>query len=573
MVLKLIGSLLAGLVWGAVFAALGARLRGLARVPLSPSLKLPVDFLVGAWTIGALSLLAGLIGLFSAAGLLPPILVAAAGGRWRGHGWRWRSALWLGIPAAVFLPVALASPFFYDAQVYHLGLPWQALQEGRLSAHPESLFASFPPLAQMINAAPLALGLVRIPAMLHLMSFVAAAALVGAIARRLGATAPIAFGAGSALLLLPSLALVPGLPAADGWATAATMAALALVLGGRLSRDQLLAAGLLAGIATAARLQGLPWTLILIGLVALRLPRRAGWIGLGWLAGSWPWWLKNLILTGMPLAPIGLRGDGMEAAWRDSKSNLYLIDGPSEWLPALVTALAPHLSYAGPLALAAAMALFGPRGRRAQLLGLVVALGLAAWFLTGSLARYIAPSLAVLLALAAAASATRTGRLVTSLALATTLLLGAAITWQQMARWGGAALMVATPHDWPEGLVTHNPVRAFEAASELPPEARVLFVGEARGFGFQRRFAAPSPYDRSPLTEPVEAAVSVPDWLRDEGYTHVLVNLPELDRLTPRHPVEPWTTPAGREHFRAALQELSPPVVMVDNVAIFAVPR
>ena len=135
--------------------------------------------------------------------------------------------------------------------------------------------------------------------------------------------------------------------------------------------------------------------------------------------------------------------------------------------------------------------------------------------------------------------------------------------------------MVSTSDSWADGLVQHNPLPAFDAARELAPDARVLFVGEARGFLFPRTFVAPSPYDVSPLVEPLEtlgSATAAADWLVDRGYTHLLVGFGELNRLAPSYPVAPWRTPAGRERFEQLLRLSSPAVIMVDDVGIFELP-
>ncbi len=117
----------------------GSRLRLWLRVPVQPGLRLPVDWSLCSLFIATTVLPLGLLTLWSA---------------------------WT-LGALVSLPVALAEPFFYEARVYHLGLPWQALLERGLRAHPENPFAAFPPLAQLLSLAPLAVGLDRVPAMLH----------------------------------------------------------------------------------------------------------------------------------------------------------------------------------------------------------------------------------------------------------------------------------------------------------------------------------------------------------------------------------------------------------------------
>ncbi|HNQ24610.1 MAG TPA: hypothetical protein PKK06_16120 [Phycisphaerae bacterium] len=70
--------------------------------------------------------------------------------------------------------------------------------------------------------------------------------------------------------------------------------------------------------------------------------------------------------------------------------------------------------------------------------------------------------------------------------------------------------------------------------TDVPADARVLLVGEARAFYFRRPVDYFVVFNRQPFAEAVRAAragTEVLDWLRREGYTHVLVNWWEIQRL------------------------------------------
>src|SRR5258706_8564939 len=112
-------SLLAAVAWSAVLLAAGARLRTLLRCPASPGLRLPIDFLLGAWALGVVTLGFGLAGAFrTGVLLLLPCLLAAAG-RWRRQGWRFRPAPGPAAAAIVFPPPAPSPPVFFHAPPYH----------------------------------------------------------------------------------------------------------------------------------------------------------------------------------------------------------------------------------------------------------------------------------------------------------------------------------------------------------------------------------------------------------------------------------------------------------------------
>ena len=565
----------AALVMAAAVLGAGSRLRFWLRVPVQPGLRLPVDWCLGSLFVGVAVLLLGLPRLWSALTLGAVVGGGIAAGRWRRSGYRWSMAVAGAVGGLVAAPVALTAPFFYDALVYHLGLPWQALVEFGLRSHPEDLFSSFPPLAQLLYAPLLALGFEHAPALLHWVSFVAAGCAVGALARALGAPRWAATLAAGTLLLLPSHVLVPGLPAAEGWAVAGVLCALTVALAPRLTAGGPALAGVLAGMATAARLQGLLWSVMVLAVVGLRAPRRWRSLGLatlGWLAGSSPWWAKNLVLLHQPWAPLGWRREGVETLWRDAGSLMYRNPHLGDSARALAASLLPHLAYAAPLALAAVLALAEHPRHRRWLSGLVVLGGGVAWGLTGSLPRFLAATFGVLLALAAAAARTTWGRWATVLSLAVTAGLGTVLSVGELARWGGPNIARAPAARVRSALVVNNPFPGFAAAKVLPANARVLFVGEPRGFGFPRRFVAPSQHDVSPLRAILESAGGPGEaaaLLRHQGFTHLLVNFGELARLAPTYPVAPWRDPGGWRRWNTFVSWLGSPVVHAGPVEIF----
>ena len=568
-----LGALVVGAVAVAVLLALGARLRRLGRVAAPPGLRLPIDLALGAWALGLAVLAAGLAGLLRPWLLLTIGVAAAAAGRWRVRR-SWRPLLPALIGGAVTLPMALTPPFFYDALVYHLGLPWQALLEGGWRAHPENVFAAFPPLAQLLYASPVAAGVERVPAVLHWASVVAAAVALRALAARLGAPARLADLAAVALTLQPALVLVAGLPAAEGWMLAALLGAAALAIG-RPSPGQAGLVGALLGIAVAARLQGLPWAaaVALVALARGRAWRSGAWrAALGVLAGSAPWWLKNLVLLGEPTAPLGWDRPGLETLWRDAGSHLDLLSRPAALAGQVGPALLPHLPYLLPLVLAAVLALSNAR-RPARWTFALALFGLAAWGITGTLPRFLAPSVALLVALAAAAGRTTMRRVAAWLAVGVTALLGLALNLGQMAALDLALAFARPAAAVQADLVVNDPLPAYRAAAALPGDARALLVGEARGWAFPRRFVAPSQHDPSPLRALLDRAgppAEVCRALRGAGFTHLVVNWPELARLAPLYPAAPWADDDGRRRWQRLLEALGPPVVALPPVTVHA---
>jgi hypothetical protein len=563
----------------AIVAAAGRRVRRVCRWPLPPALRLPVDVSLGAFALSAAVMVVGLAGWFHAAALGAITLLLGGAGVWRGQRWRWLPLLPPALAASPLLVVALAAPFFYDALIYHLGLPWQALLEGRWTAAPQALYGASPALAQLVAAVPLACGAMRAPALLHWATFVLAGGAVYAAARGLGAARPLAGLAAGAFPVLAAYRLVPGFPAAEGWGALAIVAAFAVALLPAMSPGGAVLAGLLAGIATGARVQVLPLVLLLGVVLAVRERwrwRPLGAAALGWALGSIPWWLKNLVLLGEPFAPLGWRREGMEAVWRDAVSTMFTAHRLGDLLHPYTAVLWPHLLYLGPLLVAGAVAVASaPARRRARLLAVAFLGGLAAWGLTGAIPRYLAPVLALVLVLAAL-PVRRAGRVLSAAALFVALAWGIAVNLRDVRWLGGAALVTASRGAVWAHLVVNDPLPAFEGADALPRDARVLFVGESRGFLFPRRFLAPSYYDLSPLRGPLETlptSEAVIAWLRAAGFTHLLVNWGELRRLAPDYPAEPWRTETGRRRFGGLIATLRPAVVSAGGVEIFALPQ
>lgn len=570
-------TLLIGGVLASVILAHGARLRRIFGFPVDGHMTLPTDFALGSWGLGFISILCGMIGLTNPVILSVVVGLLGASGKWRGNRWEWGGVLPGALASMPMLPLVLGPPYlFFDALVYHLALPWQAIQEGRIAAHPENYFSFFPPVSQGLALLPLRLGADSVPALLHLLSFVAAAGGVTGIARIMGAPRWIAATAGFCLPLLPSHALVPALPAAEGWALLGVLAAVALVMSTATSSPGW-AVGLFLGIACAARMQGLVWA-VLVAAAAFLLRRPSGAqvakTALGWLVGSAPWWLKNALLLGTPYLPLGARPEGIGSLVADSVARPGWERGIWAATSALAEQLAPHAAYLLPLLLAGTLAVVRMRNRRGFVLAGLALAGIAAWDVTGALPRFLHYSFALLLVLGAIAARENGGKWAALLSLGATAALGLVYTSTELRRLDAIAIMRGSAASIVRSGSVNDPQPLFREAVRLPPAARVLFVGECRGYRFPRRFVAVSQHDGSPLRDVLEQVVStdaVRTWMRERGYSHLLINWSELRRLTGKYPVQPWRSELGRERWMAFLKSLGPPVLSAGGVDIYSV--
>jgi len=568
--------LLLTLLLSLIALATGARLRVCARWSVPGSLRLPIDFLVGWWSLAFVALLVGLLGGLHGWLLLGILMAAALSARWRDNGWEWRAVLPLLLPATLLLPLAASPPFlFYDALVYHLGLPWQALIDHRFLPHPETVFSTFPPFVQCVALFPLSFGFGRVPALLHLLVFVAAGVSLGELARRLGAPAWASSLASACLLLLPAHALVPALPAAEGWAVAPLLASAALITAG--STGSPLLVGLLVGMAASSRVQAFPWVFMITAFAWFTarwkiadMLRNVGALALG----SSPWWLKNLVLLGQPFLPFGWEGEGVRQALADSGTRLMTSGIGTRLIWDILSSLFAHSAYLGPLILALLFGVLTIRERAYRVMAGITCAGILLWQCMSSLSRYSVYAMAFLLALAAASGRRSASRHVPAISLGCALLMGLVSNLVELSRIDVLQLAVGSLAPCERSGLVNSPLAAFDAArSRVPRSSRVLFVGEMRGFACPSSFVSPSPYDRPIVCDALERTASASAarvWLLDRGYTHLLVNWGELRRLSVGRVVLPWRTAEGQKRWRELVTQLGPPIVSENRVDIMA---
>ena len=476
--------------------------------------------------------------------------------------------------------LATAAPeIFYDSLTYHLALPKLYLLRGRITPTPENLFSGFPFGIQMLYGLALSLSGEDLAALLHC-SFGAAAALglwmwsrryadpkVGVLAALLFWMSPIAIYAswnsgidlGSSFFVgLAFFALCRSLEPPPAGTPA------------EASRWHL-AAGFLIGSAMATKYNVLPLGCVLI-LVHLWQDRREGrpWQRSFWMAATAglvlaPWLVKNAVFYGNPLYPFlhKVLGWAAPADWRP-----VLEAGGSRDLVRTFTTLAgfkellfqpwncstgswplgdwpgPAYIFLAPFPLVLGWGLFRrqegvPRHWTAAA-GLAGG-GLLVWALTSHLVRFLLPALPII-ALAAAVALER----------------GAFPAGLRRFGWAGAlfSCVFCFQAAYRQGtgigqwdLLRGRPDRVsylkqqrvtyglpYYAAMEfintkLPQDAKVLFLGESRGFYCERDFIAATIYDHNPFWPAVRSS-GTPAELRDRlkamGVTHIFLSARQL---------------------------------------------
>ena len=488
---------------------------------------------------------------------------------------------------AATLVLTLAPEIFFDSLVYHLGTPAFYINEGRLLAAPDNLHSASPLLMQMLYAAAL---LVSDDTLAKLLHFTAGAALCGtlfAMGRRYaGVTAGLA--ACVIFLGMPMTGLNLGTTGVEvGAAWFSLLAAYALFLftarepAASAPFDRtLLLAGILAGLAGGTKYTSLFAVVAGLAVLLLRRPAEGGRglpavkqaLVFGAAAGLVfsPWMVKNLVFHGNPLYPYfsGLFGGqavdpfkwgifNSDCFARDLRAAFGSLAGFWQFLShpwRLTMSGAGNADFIGPLVLLCAPLPFALRLEKPALrhLALFSAVMWALWALSTTMPRYLLPGLAVMSVLFAALFTGARQRALRWLFLGLLVFSGL-----YGARW--LSMFAESQEGWQVvfGLqkradylrVQHSSYPApYYAAmeyinAELPPDSRVLFVGESRGYYCGRKFSASSVYDGNLLVRAAAEAATPEELqarLKAAGITHIFLNLGEALRVGDTYRLFPW---------------------------------
>jgi hypothetical protein len=324
----------------------------------------------------------------------------------------------------------------------------------------------------------------------------------------------------------------------------------------------LLACGFSCGMAMGSKYTGI-WNAAAVaglgGYWLIRLdssaPRRkALWAGAWLLAAAVPlvpWLIKSWLLTGNPVYPflaswfgdpdqaglaLGLTGDARGQFW-DPRIWKRLLATP--WESFMVgrnpsSFIGPLLVAFGPLALGVSR--FG--GARGWLAALFF-LQFLAWGVTTTMLRMLIPALPLFCVYC--------GRTLTSLrSRLWTIPVALILVW--LFAWQGEMLLeldipgVALGRETRSAFLARShmeyPSPYFDLAEfmdrELPKDAKVLLVGDARAYHVPRNVSASSCFDRSLLLDALAEAGSAEELhaaLRQQGFSHMLISLSETQRL------------------------------------------
>ncbi|MBK7689139.1 MAG: hypothetical protein IPP70_03000 [Elusimicrobia bacterium] len=461
---------------------------------------------------------------------------------------------------------ALAPARFYDALVYHLALPKLYLLENRWVPTPTFLFGGFPMHTHALFAWALALGDARWAALVHWGFGVGAALLfwgAGERARnRFG-------GALSSAVFFSTPVVAFALPRAGVDVSTAFYTLAAVVLAGRAldeaprARHVWLTAGLLVGWTMGIKYTNVPLGLVfpfLLWRLGLPRPSMARFLA-GLTIAFLPWVVKNLVGYGNPVFPFlqgwwnpagfpldarAMNVDAWGRPWDNVFSGQWLL--PFRWLlhPWTISLTGrSEFDFVGPLFLMGLPLLFfvvrDTKARRLGLLGLGAAW--MAWWPFSGMPRFFLGGLALLAFLFGQGVSRLEGRrarwvLSLGLLLAATGpltrgLYGLArdIGWEHLAQPQSRDRVLATPAGTYAAPAHPSMVWINRNA---PADARVLVIGDARGYGLERPFRVTSALDVDWFLWVVRKAADggeIARTLAGEGFTHLLVNPAEMARV------------------------------------------
>ena len=459
----------------------------------------------------------------------------------------------------------LAPETFYDSMVYHLAVPSYWLLHHGLSDFPTNFFSNYPYGAETYFLNGMVLQGTESAKMLHALCFGVCALLAGGWARELA-------GSFAGWLALGFTLTLP-LASVNIWTTQVEgflglMVLLAVYSLNRWVREEsqagpwALLSGLWAGMALSTKYTALLVLALAFVVLAFQKPsffKRTPWVlwagaAAGILLLLGPWVLKNLAFTGNPFFPYGmphfpgrhLPAAGYERLLQEQQARVTTGIGSWLLLPWSLTLSNPDsYNFCGPLSLSLApfLLLFRFREPALRFLAALVPLLFIAGFAATHILRFSFPGFLLLYVLAGAVLGGG-DKPAWGKGWAWTAALSAMLCFPYLAAishyyyscagiWEGRE----TRADYLMGAGKLNPYysTAQWISGNLPPQARLLVVGDARGLYYERPFLTNSVFDEqvlAKLAREENGAEGIAKRLKEMGVDYLFVNQPEGIRVS-----------------------------------------
>lgn len=500
-----------------------------------------------------------------------------------GPGWRWEEKLVAAagaVAALISFRGALLPEVFFDALHYHDSLPALFLVRHRIEVLPHAVHGVMPANVNLLFLPLLSWGGASTVKLAHFLMWLGSAGWALVLGRRLGGRLG---GLVSAALVLgvPGVGVMAGFGGVDLGVTFFVLGGLSLTVAalGKRSGPLLVGASVLMGVAGGAKYTVLPT----LGLWAAATA--GSWLGrhrdsrsvralattlIVCALVACPWYVRNWWVLGNPVypafEPAGSEGARVVARVRADATP------PGPWrlvggdLLSAFGELRPFGAGAEVLPVSIALAvglLLGVSRKEGQWLAVVAAGMLLIWSRSVQILRYAYPALGIAAALAALAlqrAGPRLARWVSAAVAALVLGGGVRVLAIQGALMGDASDYLMVRQSLSEFLAARLPhFQAAQWVAANTPErgTRLLLVGETQGYYFGRDFEPVSAYNQHPLAGwalSCSGGEELTKLLRSEGFTHIVVNAAELDRLNRRYqhlPLAPREAQVVREMLAA----------------------
>ena len=476
---------------------------------------------------------------------------------------------------------ALGPEYFYDSLVYHLTMPQLYLLYHRIVPTPSMIYSGVPFGTEMLYGLGLGLGSVVLAKLIHFGFGLAIASAIYCWTKNV-ANRKAALLATVLFYSVPMVCFESVVATVELSMTFYLLMA-ALIIVDTMQSDAaasnpkiLLLAGAFAGFGFGTKynaglyIPALALPFIIKGLRNSadrkgQAYRIALFVGAAALTFS-PWALKNWILYHNPTYPFlqGLfpHGPSADVAGLEADAharNLHLAittwDGLKDFFLGIWNPVSHRVdSYVGPsmeIGLPWLILVRWESNRFRSLLVILVGIWLA-WALHTALPRFLMPAIPLFCILAASAvslvNLPKAMRYPILGAVWYTSLISLAVIFMMLSEsgtWRAATGRISAAdyllHEHPAYSAPYYAGAAF-INQNLPQDAKVLFIGEERGFYCERKFITASVFDVNPMAALADASVDADALLtnlRQAGVTHLLVNI-------------------GSEHYQRWLQGLTP---------------
>jgi hypothetical protein len=468
---------------------------------------------------------------------------------------------------------------FYDSLTAHLAHPNWLILNHAVRYRPYDVYSNYPLNVEMVYTFSMLLARGdQIAKLLNLLLGITSALLVFSIASRFTNRRAASIAA-TVFYLVPSLDILSGLATHDlGMLLFEVASVYALFIWFNQSdKKWLLLSAVLCGFAMGTKYTGLYFLVACLFVLKMRLLfDRKGVLSLtkavmtflvAAVLVSSPWFIKNLVYTGNPFYPVLTSIFGMNEY---QKAGFNLTSGKAALTPIRFLRLPWDMTFKsqnfgsasqiGPLFLIFLVPfLVTRRVTRDLRYMLMFTAGLFFfWAVTIINTRYFLPGLAFLSIWIGYCCDRYLGKKI--LAWIIWVVLGASVLFN-----AGYTLNLTTKLFDPGAVVFHRinksaylaqrldyyPVAAY-ANKNLPKDAKILFIGEARTYYVKRNYDASSAYDKTIIVEMIKRSKTMDDLLaqlKREGFTDIIYNGREAFRLDERFKYFNWDSPEEKAMF------------------------